>query len=202
MNNLNNAWKDANVFDKQLKLNLQQSKAIDYYPNHWIDFLNLIQQINPKNILDIGCGCGIFYKICKTHFENIKYTGIDYSEKAINIAKKQWKYDQFFVKNLFELDSVDIKDFDIIYLGAILDVMQNANEALEHILKLSCKNIIIGRIKITDKESYYKTYIAYDEIETCEFYHNAKEFIDLCTKYKYIIHQTNDSIHLKLQHEI
>lgn len=199
---LNSAWKESNVFQKQLDLNLHQIKSIENYPNHWFDFIKLINAIQPKKILDIGCGCGIFYKLCQQHVKNIEYTGIDYSNNAIKLAKKQWNHDNFFEKNLFDLDQKYINNFDVIYLGAILDVIPNANEALNHILKLLCKNIIIGRIKFTDQLSFYKTYIAYEEIETCEFYHNANEFRKICSKNNYSIKKINDSIYLNLQNEV
>ena len=81
-------------------------------------------------------------------------------------------------------------------MGALLDVLDNGDEALEYILSLSPKNILIGRMKITDKNSYYTTYKAYDEITTCAYYHSKNNFLHLCEKYDYSIHNINDNFYL------
>lgn len=51
--------------------------------------LKYIKLYKYDNVLDVGCGTGICYPYLKKRFKN--YTGIDISEKMIEIAKKKFK---------------------------------------------------------------------------------------------------------------
>ena len=195
MNDLENAWKDdTTIFHKQLELNLEELEG--NYPEHWNIFINLVDRFSPKNILDIGCGCGAYYELCKRHFD-VEYTGIDYSEHAIQLAKSHWGHERFFVKDYKGLTPEDVDGFDLLHVGAMLDVLPNGDEALEFILSLSPQALLIGRMKLTTVESYYNVYTAYDAITTCEFYHNKNNFSKLCSKYNYSIHQASDSFYMR-----
>jgi len=192
-----NSWKNLNVFKKQLNLNLKQLLNQNTYPPHWIAFIYFIKQINPKTILDIGCGCGSYYELCKTEFKNIIYTGTDYSKDAIDIAIKKWNYTKFIEQDYTSLTKEFILDFDVIHLGALLDVLPNGDEALEFILSLNAKNIIIGRIMLVNEPSHYQTYIAYDEITTYSYRHNINNFYYLCNKYNYTVEIFDNNVYLK-----
>ncbi len=197
--NVIDSWKSETVFKKQLELNLIELSSESNYPKHWKVFLKLIKSVNPKSMLDVGCGCGAYYKLCLKHFPNIVYTGIDYADDAINLAKKTFGYSEFFVKNLFELTPDYVAKFDIIHLGAVLDVLPNGDEALKFILSLQPKKIIIGRVLLTDAESSSYIYKAYDEIDTYRYSHNALNFINVCETYGYNVILINDTILLKLK---
>ena len=56
--------------------------------------------------------------------------------------------------------------------------------------------MLIARMKFTEKESYYETYTAYDEITTCAFYHNTNNFLGLCEVYGYSIDRLDNNIYL------
>ena len=180
-------WKNENVFKKQLELNKRELSSSSSYPPHWNAAINFIAKLKPKTLLDVGCGCGSFYELCKIELPNIKYIGVDYSEEAINLAKQSWGYNEFYVKDYNDLDSEFIKSFDLIHLGALLDVLPNGDEALRFILSLNPKSVLIGRMRLTDKESYFEKYSAYDEIETFAYYHNYKHFLNLCDSNNYEI---------------
>jgi len=197
MDNVINSWKNDNVFKKQLELNLKELSSENNYPSHWRAFLALLRQFKPKSILDIGCGCGAYYALCNKELPNIRYTGIDYSSEAIDLAKKYWSYTGFIVKNYLDLTKEFVSYFDLVHLGALLDVLPNGDEALEYILSLEPKSVLIGRMKLTNNPSYYETYTAYDEITTCAYYHNRDVFTQLCDKYGYKITNIENNFYLK-----
>jgi len=72
--------------------------------------------------------------------------------------------------------------------------MSNGDEALEFLLGLEPKSFIISRIAFTDHASYYDTYMAYDKLETCKYYHNIDNFINLCKHYNYKIYRLNTNL--------
>ena len=177
---LKNAWKNKDVFEKQLQLNLQELREIKEgqfnYPAHWYLFLNIMHQFSPRSVLDVGCGVGAYYKLCERHLPNTKYTGVDYSADAIEIAKNAWPYGDFAVKDMWGLTEEDVSSYDVIFVGALLDVMPDADAALDFLLNLYANNVFISRIRLTNEPSHYNTYIAYEEIETCDYYHNNENF--------------------------
>jgi trans-aconitate methyltransferase len=150
----------------------------------------------PKTILDVGCGCGAIYELCRRELPDIEYYGLDYSENAIELAKKTWDKSRFSVKDCISLTNEDVEPYDLVHMGALLDVLPNGDEVLEHILSTSPKSVLITRMKLTKKESYYNTYEAYNEIITCEYYHNRHNFIKLCEKYGYSISNIRDNFYL------
>lgn len=195
MNNINDQWKiSKEIFYDQINLNLKELSSEAHYPQHWKDFLVLLNNISISNILDIGCGCGAYYALIQQKFNHIKYTGIDYSDEAIKIAKDQWKYSDFLVKNIWDLDKTFISKYDAIHASALFDVMSNGDEALDFLLGLCPKIFIISRMAFTDQSSYNETYLAYDKFETCRYYHNINNFINLCDQHKYKIYKFNTNL--------
>jgi predicted TPR repeat methyltransferase len=199
INNLNMTWKDNKIlFIKQLELNISQLLS-DNHPQHWKDLILLLKSnYNSINtFLDIGCGCGAYYKLLYNYFPQIKYYGFDFSEDAINIARSHWLYDNFYVKDLWALTKEDLSKFDVCHLGGILDVMTNADDALSFILGLESKALIISRINFTTNTSYYEEYLAYDTVPCPRYHHNLNNFNYLCEKYNYTIQSFNTNLFLR-----
>ena len=137
--NLENAWKNASSFNKQLQLNLQELSDKSNYPKHWNILLTFIDLIKPNSILDIGCGAGSLFALLKKEHPSIGYFGLDFSLNAISIAKKNWRSKNFEVGDLFELSSEYVSSYDLVHLGALLDVLPNGDEALDKISKLKIR---------------------------------------------------------------
>lgn len=189
-------WKNKFVFEQQLQLNLFQISSLSNYPEHWNIFLAYIKEINPKSVLDIGCGAGIFYKLLQNYNPTIKYTGIDYSQEAIQIASQQWKVECFLEKDLWNLNKDWISQFDLLYLGALLDVLPNGDEALEFILTLEPQHVLIGRIDIEETNSITE-YNAYNLIKTYKYKHSWTTILNLIQKYNYQYNFYNNNLYLK-----
>ncbi len=180
------SWKSESVFRKQLELNIRELNG--KYPEHWYSFIKLLSTFNTKiNLLDIGCGVGTYSELCKRHLKNISYTGIDYSEDAINIAKKYWNNGStFLTKDLYQLDEEFISNFNFLHMGALLDVLPNADEVLDFILNFSVKNIILSRVDVKEKTECY-TYTAYDEITTYKYIHSKDVLLKTISNNNYKI---------------
>ena len=173
-----NNWKNKNVFIKQLDLNKKELSG--NYPPHWYSFINLINvlsNVENINLIDIGCGVGVYSEICNRHFENVSYTGMDYSEEAISIAKINWNNDSIFItKDINDIDHGFISNYNLIHMGALLDILPNAEQILDFILGFSIKYILISRVEVSDVMNCY-TYTAYDEITTYKYIHNKDNFL-------------------------
>lgn len=100
-----------------------------------------IDNVNPQdNVLDIGCGKGeLTYDLAKKA-KNV--TGIDFSEKSIEFAKKR-----FFLENIEYIVSDATKDiqeqkFNVIVLSNVLEHIENRIEFLNKIRSLAPKLLI------------------------------------------------------------
>ncbi len=183
---LSTNWSKAEkAFQKQLEFNIKELNST-VMPDHWLDVIDAANFLNPKSFLDIGCGVGTVYKIIQNTSPNISYKGIDYASAAIKVARDFWKYEGFDQFDFWDLSEKDVSDFDLVYVGALLNVFPNGDEALDFLLSLQIKNLLIGRMDFTEGESHYKEYTAYEEIETCAFYHDVEKAKDTIeNKYGY-----------------
>jgi len=84
--------------------------------NTWTEFDFLFKDVIPRErVLDLGCGNGRFYE--KLREQN--YTGVDNSERLIEIAREKYPEADFKVASALELPFRD-EEFDRIYSLAVL----------------------------------------------------------------------------------
>ena len=84
--------------------------------NIWPEFNFLFEGVKEKErVLDLGCGNGRFYE----KLRNTDYTGIDSSQKLIEIAKKNYPNVDFKVASAFDIPFKN-EEFDRIYCLAVL----------------------------------------------------------------------------------
>ena len=186
-----NGWKSEVAFIQQLNLNTKQFK--EGYPPHWYDFINLVKSSGAKSILDIGCGCGFYYNLCLNNIPDLSYKGIDYAEEAIKVARESFSLGDFDVMDVWDINDDYIRDFDVIHLGALLDVLPNGDDLLKFILSLNAPKIILGRVKLTNECSFYKEYTVYQSVETYEYHHNSDTFFNMISDCGYSINRSGDT---------
>ena len=152
----------------------------DLYPSHWRDMCTVLNQFRPESIHELGCGVGAASQVIKRHFPSIEYSGSDYSEDAIELAKSQWGTpEKFSVVDIRDMTTDFVQQYDCLLEGAVFDVMPNGDELLEFVLSLKPHNLYVQRMKFTDGPSYYEEYEAYNTIPTCQYYHNIENVIKM-----------------------
>jgi trans-aconitate methyltransferase len=192
MDNFENSWKDKTVFEEQLELNLKELNGDP--PSHWetlLDFIGTIQedmlrrqkQCSIENFLDLGCGCGALAKVIQIDWPTIKYTGMDYAPEAIEIASKQWPFATFIEKNYKDLTPEEINRYDVVNACSLHNVLPNGDEALDFLLSLNPKYLILGKMLTTHDKSHFETYRAYNRITTYKYFHNYEELHKKLFKY-------------------
>ena len=68
---------------------------------------------------------------------------------------------------------------------ALHNILPNGDDVMEFFLKLQPKFLILGKIQVTDKESYHTQYLAWNEIMTYSYYHNFNSLKNMFKKYNY-----------------
>ena len=166
-----NSWRDCDKsFEQQLSCNL--SELSGNYPPHWNSFLFCIQKNTPSRVVDIGCGVGVYGKLCID--KNIEYIGYDYSENAVSIAKREWDLN-VFCKDYKEISGDDIRENDLIVANALCDVLPDGHDCLLHLLSLNASRILVQRIEYSTTETeQVSEYNAYS-LTTYKFLHDREK---------------------------
>lgn len=90
---------------------------------------NAILRKHPQNILDIGCGDGVNLPLANI-FPEIKYEGIDYAEKTIEAAKKNYPNISFKVGDAFNLPYED-STFDMAIISSVLILYRDEKDRIK-----------------------------------------------------------------------
>ncbi len=188
--NIVNEWKHEELPKKLLELNMYELD--NKYPEHWKNFLNLLNIVmtiednnfTNCNLIDLGCGVGTTYKLLKDNNIQCEYIGYDFSFHMINTAKNAWNYNNFYVKDITTL--TDISDKCILYCTGLLDNLENACEVLDKILQYNAPYVILNRINI-NKTSYIKQYRAYDIINCIDYTFSKEDFENIIKNNNYSI---------------
>ena len=93
------------VYSNKNSLYNREPRELRYYYPNWIKCIEYIIDNDLKSIIDLGCGPGHFSRLLKEE-DNIKYTGIDFSDVAINIARSRNKNpnNDYVVKDLRQFE--------------------------------------------------------------------------------------------------
>lgn len=135
-----------------IKININLiNKKVDYNKKNENYFNNLRPEMIPfypkngKNVLDVGCGNGIFAKHLK-ETKNIEAWGLEMSEKNAILASQV--LDKVLIGTCEDkIDELPNNYFDAIYFNDILEHIYNPQEVLERIkIKLKDDGVIISSI--------------------------------------------------------
>jgi trans-aconitate methyltransferase len=181
------SWKNKKVFEKQLATNRLELDGNP--PPHWKELNLALEFLLTKHdhlsLLDVGCGVGVYKELCNRISPNIKYVGMDYSEDAVTIAKEEFG-DHFYCGNYKDLTKEDAQKFDILHAGALLDMLPDGDDALDFLLGLGFKYVLIGRVAAHQGEpSKVVEYGVYNEITTYKFTHNFENLSLIGAKHSY-----------------
>lgn len=126
------------------------SKYDWYYESEKWEFdraIELVKQVHPKSILEIGCGSGEFLKKV---FSGVEYSlGLDINESALEQARQKGL--EVSAKSVHDLE----KSFDMILLFEVLEHMESPGELLKALeRKLNPGGVLV--IAVPNPDGYMK----------------------------------------------
>jgi SAM-dependent methyltransferase len=109
--------------DTHLGVDWPKIEDVDKRYKVMVDVINydIMHNNTPGKIrfLDFGCGASHLYEyIVKQNINNIEYSGLDLSEKFINLSKKKFPFNKYYCVDILD-DDVDIPNFDYIIMNGI-----------------------------------------------------------------------------------
>jgi SAM-dependent methyltransferase/glycosyltransferase involved in cell wall biosynthesis len=130
-----------------------------------------------QSVLEIGCASGYYAEVIPYLLKKkIVYTGVDYSEALINMARDYYPQGDFQVADGKSLP-FDHDCFDVVISSCILLHVTNALEHIQETIRVAKRYIVVHRTPVCRSRStqYYKKF-AYGE-ETVELRYNEAELL-------------------------
>jgi len=100
-----------------------------------------------KTVVDLGCGRG---DVASWLFTNRKYTGVDLPNLIEGVSSVINPHLDFIKCDLVEEDADFISDYSIVYMDALIDIMQHPLEVLDKVLDRASKYILLIRQEIVE----------------------------------------------------
>jgi SAM-dependent methyltransferase len=153
------SWKDEDIAHQMSALAEQQLQSPDSIPP-FRAFIELMTGLvdgfplrEPASFLDFGCGVGHYGVLLDRYFPNrFVYTGCDYAAEMVEVARDRHPGKTFVVNDLFD-NKLDLDSFDVICAGALVDVLNEYERALDLLLGSGTPYVVLHRQRMTDDAS-------------------------------------------------
>jgi SAM-dependent methyltransferase len=177
------SWRAGHVAEQMLDLVRKELPEPDAVPPFRAFFeamdyaLREVPLPRPAYFLDFGCGVGHYSELLERRYPGrFDYVGCDYSEAMVAAARAEWPERTFVVNDLFA-NTLDLAGFDIVCAGALVDITQEYERALDVLLGSGARFILLHRQQVTDGRSRsevvpgysgqttYRSYLSRDDLE-------------------------------------
>nr|WP_314709154.1 class I SAM-dependent methyltransferase [uncultured Comamonas sp.] len=184
---LRNSWQDDSLPKKQRELVDQQLRqyesgiGIDVF-DVFVDSLRALPNLpSDATLLEVGCSSGFYSEVVKIAGLEINYSGCDYSESFIRLAKEKYPSLDFAVEDATSLHYAD-RSFDVVVSGCCLLHIPEYAKGVEETARVARRYAIFHRTPVVwgQTEKWYRKH-AYG-IETVEIHFNESEFLALLEK--------------------
>ncbi|KAB1441396.1 class I SAM-dependent methyltransferase [Pseudodesulfovibrio senegalensis] len=146
-----------------------------YYPA-WIAAMDLLRQICPQSILELGCGPGQFAAMIHDHLNPTPdYLGLDFSAKGIEISRNNCPKLSFEIVDIVK-DAIPTKDFDCV---VCLETLEHIHADLTVLKKLPLGIPLIFSVPNFNSASHVRWFT--DEQAIRKRYEGLVEFKDIKT---------------------
>lgn len=181
---LRNSWQDDSLPKKQRELVDQQLRQyrsgarVDVF-DVFVDCVRALPDVAPDALLlEVGCSSGFYSEVVEIAGLQVGYSGCDYSDAFIRLAKEKYPAVAFDVEDATALTYPDCS-FDIVVSGCCLLHIPEYVEGVEEAVRVARHYVIFHRTPVVfgQPEQWYRKQ-AYG-VETVEIHFNEAEFLAL-----------------------
>ena len=154
---------------------------------HYKSFNELLNLCGTGKLLDIGTGTARISQFCK----NFEFVGADLPHILSGCAMRNYPKYKYQSIDIIEDNLAWIREYDVIVLNGVIDVMENGLYILERILTHSKKFVLIHRQEITENgKTHSKVNPSYNS-HTFHSIINRKDWNDLIDRMGFEIIKEN-----------
>jgi ubiquinone/menaquinone biosynthesis C-methylase UbiE len=146
---LEHQWQDPKLPERQWALVSQQlaemrtSGQLPQMMQVLVDQLKSVSQPG-MTVLETGCSSGYYSEIFQMAGLDVQYSGSDYSEAFINLAKQHYPQLAFQVGDAAKLPYQD-REFDIVISGGVILHMLQYAQAIHEAARVSKRYVVFSR---------------------------------------------------------
>ena len=181
---LRNSWQNdalpkrqRELVDQQL-LQYRSGARINVF-DVFVDAVRALPDLTPcASLLEVGCSSGFYSEVIEIAAMPIRYSGCDYSDGFISLAREKYPSIEFAVEDATDLSYPD-GSFDIVVSGCCLLHIPEYARGIEETARVARRYAIFHRTPVVwgQPEQWYRKQ-AYG-VETVEIHFNESEFLAL-----------------------
>jgi SAM-dependent methyltransferase len=178
------SWKEEQLPARQRVLadaqlqNYRNGKSVEVF-DVFIASLDAARGVPTEGtLLEIGCSSGYYSEVLKISGRNLHYTGCDYSDGFISLARSIYPDGTFDVEDATKLSYADDR-FDVVVSGCCLLHIPDYKTAIAETARVAKDYVIFHRTPVVyGQETKYFRKQAYG-LETIEIHLSEEEFFSL-----------------------
>lgn len=154
----------------------------------------MLDDVNGKTILDIGCGTGRY--AVKLAAAGAKVTAIDFCDSMISVAKQK-KYAMKIDFICCSIENIPLQEkFDIVLCNLLLNHIENLNGPLFEISRLVKSNgyVIISDLRTDFYINKSRCFRMFGKYATDSYRHTQKDYNDAFRKNKMMLSEHHDLV--------
>lgn len=181
---LRTAWKDDDLPGRQRELvdrqlaEYRRGSAVDVFDVMVKSLRGLQGGAGKMSVLEVGCSSGYYSEVFEIAGLNVDYTGCDYSDAFVAMARRRYPELRFDVQDATTLKYAD-NDFDAVISGCCLLHIPEYKAAVAETARVASRYAIFHRtpVMLGQPNKYYRKQ-AYG-VETVEIHFNEPQFLQL-----------------------
>lgn len=183
-----NSWKDPRIPGEQIRLhvdrNLRDLRRGNPIPAHTVaaEALKAIPGSNKMTLLEVGCAIGYYSEVILTLVgKRFEYTGSDYSDAMLAIAKRRYPNTKFLNLDMRHIELPD-RSYDVVLSGAVVIHVKEWREAINELARVASSYLMLHRTPITNSETFRIEKKIYADIPVFYTTFNRDEIMNLISK--------------------
>lgn len=180
---ISNSWKSKNLPLRQLEVveeeiamlkgarpkNKKKKKAKIKAEMMWNALADAIRECIPEDnlkLMEIGCASGYYSELFEYLLKGkFLYSGSDYSEPMIELAREKYPDVDFSVLDVRKIDLED-RSCEVVFSAAVLEHVPEWIEGVKELARITDKYLILHKMPV-GKNFITENKVIYDDVEVC-----------------------------------